>query len=458
MPDNSLLREISSSALIQWDVKQFFSMVFESEYALEKLGNHLVHQTEKVQLSDFPDEDFGILGVSNKVGMFDASVEKGKDIRQKYHIVNNDWLAYNPYRINVGSIGLKTSSQKGGYISPAYVVFSCKDTVVPEYILMLMKSDFFNKLINDSTTGSVRQTLRFDKLAELKAPIPPVDEQKKILEKYHLLLEEAKRNEEQGDDYWAGLLNDIQSEVSTYQRRSKKNDEDIPLLHEVSFSSLRRWEVGYTLKEGRLEEIRNSFTCPFLSIAEIPYESLFGLSIKASETQEAGMIPMLRMSNITNGEIDYSELKYLPLECAVNENEDKWLLKDGDFLVVRTNGSKDLVGKAAVFKGDEVYTYASYLIRYRFDTTVVLPEYVNIVFRTSIVRDQIAVMRRQGGGQYNINSDEIGAILLPVPSISKQEELINRYNNAKNGANAFYKKAEELKEQARKDFEQSLLK
>ena len=205
--------------------------------------------------------------------MFDASVEKGKDIRQKYHIVNNDWLAYNPYRINVGSIGLKTSSQKGGYISPAYVVFSCKDTVVPEYILMLMKSDFFNKLINDSTTGSVRQTLRFDKLAELKAPIPPVDEQKKILEKYHLLLEEAKRNEEQGDDYWAGLLNDIQSEVSTYKRRSKKNDEDIPLLHEVSFSSLRRWEVGYTLKEGRLEEIRNSFTCPFLSIAEIPYES-----------------------------------------------------------------------------------------------------------------------------------------------------------------------------------------
>ena len=60
------------------------------------------------------------------------------------------------------------------------------------------------------------------------------------------------------------------------------------------------------------------------------------------------MIPVLRMSNVVNGELDFSELKYLPEKCAITKKEpQKWLLQEGDFLVTRTNGSKDLVGKSA---------------------------------------------------------------------------------------------------------------
>lgn len=136
--------------------------------------------------------------------------------------------------------------------------------------------------------------------------------------------------------------------------------------------------------------------------------------------------------NVQNGEIHYDELKYLPYECAVTDKEpDKWLLRKGDFLITRTNGSKDLVGKAAVFDSDGTYTYASYLIRYRFDTDIVLPEYVNILFMTPLVREQIAVMRRQGGGQYNLNSDEINSIQIPVPSdILTQRKVIQLYQDS----------------------------
>lgn len=169
------------------------------------------------------------------------------------------------------------------------------------------------------------------------------------------------------------------------------------------------------------------------------------------------MIPVLRMSNVVNGEIDYSGLKYLPLKSAVTDKEpDKWLLKDGDFLITRTNGSKELVGKAAVFHSSEVYTYASYLIRYRFDTSVVLPEYVNIMFMTPVVREQIAVMRRQGGGQYNLNSDEIGAIRIPVPSIREQTAIIEKYYSTKDGADTYYQEANRLREKAEADFEQAI--
>ena len=70
--------------------------------------------------------------------------------------------------------------------------------------------------------------------------------------------------------------------------------------------------------------------------------------MKASLDKKNGMIPVLRMSNVINGELDFSTLKYLPADCASTEKEpQKWILRKGDFLITRTNGSKDLIGKAA---------------------------------------------------------------------------------------------------------------
>ena len=168
------------------------------------------------------------------------------------------------------------------------------------------------------------------------------------------------------------------------------------------------------------------------------------------------MIPMLRMPNIVEGEIDCSELKYLPRKAAVTSKEpDKYLLRKGDFLINRTN-SKELVGKSAVFNIDGEYTYASYVIRYRFDTEKVLPEYVNILFMLPIVRIQIDTMSRQTAGQCNINSDEIGSIRIPVPPISVQKNIIEKYYSTKDGANTYYDRANELRNKAATDFEKSI--
>lgn len=451
---SALLSTVLFSSFTQWDVKQFFFEKILSKYPVEELGKHLIHQTKKVQLSDEPDKEFTILGVSNKIGMFDASVEKGRKIKQKYHKVEDNWLAYNPYRINVGSIGIKTQELKGGYISPAYVVFSCKDTILPEYLWLMMKCNFFNKLIKDSTTGSVRQTLHFDKLASIKAPIPSATEQQKILDSYHSKLDEAEENINKGDNYSNGLLLSIQSDVSSLKNEINNETPYSSILQIIPFSSTSRWEVGYIQKEGRLETIYNSFKYPEYKINDLKKESLFGLSVKASLDKKKGMIPVLRISNVVNGEIDFSELKYLPADCVTNTKEhNKWILRKGDFLITRTNGSKDLVGKSAIFNSDETYTYASYLIRYRFFTNLVLPEFVNILFMTPLVREQIAVMRRQGGGQYNLNSDEIGAIRIPIPSIPIQEQIIKKFFDAKDGANIYYKKAKQCRQEALDNFE-----
>lgn len=201
---------------------------------------------------------------------------------------------------------------------------------------------------------------------------------------------------------------------------------------------------------------------------DLPY----GTSKKSSSR---GKIAVLRMGNLQQGEIDYSDLVY----SSDKEDIDKYLLTYGDLLFNRTNSS-EWVGKTAIYRGEvsAIYAgylirirsfldaeylnsvmnskYASYLIRYRFEPSIVIPEYVNILFMTPLVREQIAVMRRQGGGQYNLNSDEIGAIRIPVPSIPEQQTIINFYNATKDGSNKFYEEAKELKDKAKLDFEQTI--
>ena len=134
----------------------------------------------------------------------------------------------------------------------------------------------------------------------------------------------------------------------------------------------------------------------------------------------------------------------------------QWDVKQFFFTKILSKYPLEELGKAAIFNSDETYTYASYLIRYRFDTTIVLPEYVNILFMTPLVREQIAVMRRQGGGQYNLNSDEIGAIRLPVPSIPIQKQIIKKFFDAKDEAQIYYDAATKCQIEAAVNFEKEI--
>ena len=125
-----ILKTILYSEFYMWDVKRFVKSSISSKYDIVELSNYIAERSEKVKLFNFPDEEFGILGVNNKIGLFDAYTEKGKNINQAYKKVKNHDLAYNPYRVNIGSIGWKTQNQKNDYISPAYVVFITQNHLI----------------------------------------------------------------------------------------------------------------------------------------------------------------------------------------------------------------------------------------------------------------------------------------------------------------------------------------
>lgn len=200
MVDSKLLKTVHFYETEQWNVKYFFTTEIASRFPKSSIGKHIVHITKKTKPFEEPDREFKILGISNEKGMFDAYTEVGRNIKQPYIHVEDGYLAYNPYRVNVGSIGIKTAELSHEYISPAYVVFKCKDTILPEYLYLILKSSVFNSIIRENTTGSVRQTLSYDNLSKIKIPVPSIKTQKLLLSEHHATLVEATKIYDNGTD------------------------------------------------------------------------------------------------------------------------------------------------------------------------------------------------------------------------------------------------------------------
>lgn len=429
-----------------------FSKELHSCYPLVNLERILTPRKEKFKPKDIPKDRM----IVSKIRFSDGAVFfKDRIIKNDMNRSRKNDLLVSNINFEKGAFAVNTWGDV--YASTDYTSYIIDTAqIIPEYLFFALRCSTFMSYISSVKPKGMKTRARYDFIKNFQIPVPTIPVQVELLKSYHSIINEADIYTIKGTGFSTDLLHDIQSEVSNLKKSEQKSDAASSILTTISFASTRRWEVDFIQKEGRLKSIYESFKCDCYSINDLQKESLFGLSVKASSAQKEGMIPMLRMANIVNGEIDCTELKFLPRKCAItNKEPDKWLLHKGDFLINRTN-SQELVGKSAVFNLDGDYTYASYVIRYRFDTTKVLPEYVNILFMLPIVRIQIDTLSRQTAGQCNINSDEIGAIRIPVPSITEQEAIIKKYYSTKDGANTYHEKARELIDKASSNFERAI--
>jgi type I restriction enzyme S subunit len=134
--------------------------------------------------------------------------------------------------------------------------------------------------------------------------------------------------------------------------------------------------------------------------------------------------PVLRVPNIARGILDLSDLKYAGLPPKESE---ALAVQEGDLIVCRTNGSLDLIGKAAVIPPlPRQHAFASYLIRLRLDKAKLLPNYFHAFLSGPAGRDQIEKRARTTAGQFNLNLDILRTLQLPLPPLTEQHEIVRR--------------------------------
>ena len=161
-----------------------------------------------------------------------------------------------------------------------------------------------------------------------------------------------------------------------------------------------------------------------VKLAEVAHTFSYGSAAKSSK---AGTVPVLRMGNIQEGQIDWSDLVYTsdPLEI------EKYKLSKGDVLFNRTN-SPELVGKTAVYQGERPAIYAGYLIRVRCSSEL-LPEYLNYCLGSKAGRDYCWSVKSDGVSQSNINAKKLAEFSFALPPVREQAEITldkSDYSNA----------------------------
>lgn len=142
----------------------------------------------------------------------------------------------------------------------------------------------------------------------------------------------------------------------------------------------------------------------------------------------AGVTGVLRIPNVQKGAIDLSDLKHADFEPSELE---KLALRKGDVLVIRSNGSVDLVGRCAVVTSVAAgLAFAGYLIRLRPKKGLLDPEFLGHFFATPETRRHLAYAAKSTSGVHNVNSEQLKALQVPVLPLTEQYEIVRRIESA----------------------------
>lgn len=179
------------------DLEVCRSAIIEMEYGnMAKSISHIGDFIEQTSKRNKDSAILNVLSVSNSQGFIQQSEQfenriVASDDTSNYKIVARNDFAFNPARINVGSIARLTTFEKG-IVSPMYICFRTKDNLFPEYLDYYFESKRFFAEIQKRLEGSVRQCLSFEGLCNIPLCIPTVEIQQQIGKRLSTLAKDIK--------------------------------------------------------------------------------------------------------------------------------------------------------------------------------------------------------------------------------------------------------------------------
>ena len=298
----------------------------------------------------------------------------GEDIKA-YKIIHEGDFAYNPARINVGSIA-KYDNSEPCMISSLYVCFKTIPQIDKEWLMQLLKTPKMNFYYNVNGEGGVRVYLFYPNFARIRTSYPSLAEQQKI----------------------SSFLSLLDQRIET----QRKIIEDLKKLKDAI--SNQNFTTGSALKLGNVGKF------------------IRGLTYSASDVIDDTIgTAVMRSNNISNGNpVNFEELVW------VNKIPNyEQILRGGDIVICMANGSSPLVGKASYYVdcGMESATVGAFCGIYRSDNPL-----TKWLFQSKHYKKHIQRCIQGGNGAIaNIYPEDILAISFNIPS--DYERVLNILNS-----------------------------
>lgn len=345
-----------------------------------------------------------------------------------------------------------------GFGSTEFHVLRPYDGVEARYIYYFVSSETFRRAAERKMTGAVGQRrVPTSYVAEHLIPVAPSAEQTRIVEKLEQLFSELdsgiaslKTARSQLKAYRHALLKAaFQGQLTAEWRRDSlpkfetAHDVRARLAHERQHAwdqqlqewtnAVEDWESGERRggKPARprvLKPVQRLTEAELKGLPALPkgwlWEKLGWMTCgveygTAAKSKKSGDVAVLRMGNLQDARLDWSDLAYTsdPNEISA------YLLKPGDVIFNRTN-SPELVGKTAVYRGEQPAIFAGYLIRVNHIPRLVDSQYLNLFLNSPIARIHANAVKTDGVNQSNINGQKLTHYPFPYCSLVEQKELV----------------------------------
>lgn len=288
-----------------------------------------------------------------------------------------------------------------GFGTTEFHVLRSTGAVVPEYLYHYIRQQSFRDDARAHMAGAVGQLrVPADYVKHVEFPLPPLAEQERIVEKVEALLARVRS---------------VRQRLATVPDILKHFRQAV-LAHACSGRLTEDWRG--TDVDDHDDGLPRGWSRP--SLSELCTAFQYGSSQKSDDT---GDVPVLRMGNLQDGRIDWSNLKFSSDAAEI----DKYALEPNTVLFNRTN-SPELVGKTAIYRGERPAIFAGYLIRIVHGPELD-PEYLNYCLNEQAFREYCMRVKSDGVSQSNINAKKLAAYEMPHPPLAEQQEIVRRVND-----------------------------
>lgn len=311
-----------------------------------------------------------------------------------------------------------------------------------KFIYYYFQSNDFKAIFNENKNGLIGG-VSLNKLKQIKIIQPPLNEQKRIVEKLDKMMRIVDNVNARLDKIPTALKRARQSILNQAitgeltkdwrEKNAYSSAKELILKLEIEKNNIyaKECEIAksnetkkpqkpkYFRIANNVLDINIPNQWSFINLSQTIYDFKYGTSTKSDYSYKG--IPVIRIPNISNMKLSFDDLKYLNLSDIDSSNK----IKKDDILIVRSNGSRDLVGKNALVKElDKEYAFASYLIRMR--PLINNPEYLILLLNTDAIKEQFFSKAKSSAGINNINTEELATTIIPLPPLEEQAEIVRR--------------------------------
>ncbi len=244
--------------------------------------------------------------------------------------------------------------------------------------------------LEGDSVGSTMLNLNQSILKALSVPLPPLAEQKRIADKLDALLARVDACRNRLDRVPAILKRFRQAVIE-----AACDDTDVLVDDQTRWSATALSDLlSEPLRNGR--SVRNGDGLPVLRLNAIGRD---GIDLRQSKSG------------------DWSEVA----------DVGRFLVKEGDFLISRGNGSRDLVGRGALVAAcNQSIAFPDTMIRVRLNHLIVASNYLAIAWASNAIRRQIERTAKTTAGIWKISQTDLESLYLKLPSIETQRQLVTK--------------------------------